>query len=126
MRITFNGVERNNMNQLIISLLQDKINEYSDYAKEEYERHNYYCWDDKIRQNLIALLKIRSEYKRALKEYKRQCEQIWIHKYEKQTKIWREHPDKFIEDIYGCKLFPHQKTMLKMMINNKNKFEVRP
>jgi len=64
------------MNQLIVSLLQDKIDEYSDYAKEEYERHSYYCWDDKIRQNLIALLKIRSEYKRVLKEYKRQCEQI--------------------------------------------------
>ena len=109
------------MNQLIVSLLQDKVDEYSDYVKEEYKRYSYYCWDDKIRQNLIALLKIRSQYKRALKEYKKQCEQIWIQKYEKQAKVWREHPDKFIEDIYGYKLLPYQKMFLTGMFKKQLK-----
>lgn len=101
------------MNPLIETLLKEKIEEYSAYAKVEYDRHKYYCWDDDIKRNLIAFLKIRSEYKRALKEYKKQCEQIEIQKYEKQFKIWREHPDKFIEDIYGTQLYPYQKVFLK-------------
>ena len=109
------------MNKLIVSLLQDKIDEYSNYVKEEYERHNYYCWDKNIRQNLITLLKIRSEYKRVLKEYKKRCRQIELQKYEKQVQYWKKNPIKFVEEMYRCKLFPYQKFMLKMVWNKRIK-----
>jgi hypothetical protein len=113
------------MNELIANYLQEAIDELSYEARNYYHDLRYYVGAINIRKRLIDTLKSRSEFKRALKEYKKQCEQIWIQKYEKQIKVWREHPDKFIEEMYGCMLFPHQKTMLKMIMENKNKFEVR-
>jgi len=107
------------MNQLIINLLQDKIDEYSFSTKHYLNSYDEYSCDIRYKQLAFIELKARSEYKRALKEYKKQCEEIWRHKYTKQVKEWKEHPDKFIEEIYGFKLLPYQKFMLKMMWNRK-------
>jgi len=103
------------MNPIIENYLQKAIEELSYEAKNYYHDLQYFVGAVNIRERLINTLKSRSEFKRALKEYKKQCEQIWIQKYEKQAKIWREHPDKFIEDIYGFKLLPYQKIFLTGM-----------
>lgn len=96
------------MNQLIKSLLEDKIEEYTDLSKRYCDSYNCYCWDEDIRHHLIGLLKIRSEYKRTLKEYKKQCDAIRNQKYKEQFEIWRKHPDKFIEKMFKVNPNKHQ------------------
>jgi len=107
------------MNPLIKNYLEENIKELSCEARQYYHNLQYFVGEYKIKLALINTLKSRSEYKRALKEYKKQCEEIWKQKYLKQTKEWREHPCKFIEDIYGFKLLPYQKIMLKMKWNRR-------
>jgi hypothetical protein len=104
------------MNQLIVDFLQDNINQHTYDAK--YFCNVYYQYHEKNAKDYLRVeLKQRSEYKRALKEYKKQCEQIWIQKYEKQIQLWKKNPIKFVEEMYGCKLLPYQKFMLKMVWN---------
>jgi 5'-deoxynucleotidase YfbR-like HD superfamily hydrolase len=108
------------MNNIIIKLLQDKIEEYSILAKDEYEKQQYYCWDENIKRNLITLLRIRSEYKRALKEYKELCDFVTKEKYKKFIEEHSKNPDKYIEEILGIKLSPYQKLILKLFNNKRN------
>jgi hypothetical protein len=101
------------MNDIIISLLKEKIDYYSHNAKLLYDDYKYYCYVKALRQELYSTLKIRNEFKRALKEYKKLLHNVQIEKYKKAIKEYREHPDKYAEDILGVKLYPYQKEILK-------------
>ncbi len=102
------------MNQIIVNFLEEKIEEYSDIAKYAYKQYQYYCWDENIRYQLINVLKTRSKYKRALKEYEELYFSVIREKYKKVIEQYRKHPDKFIEDMYGVKLNTYQKMMLNL------------
>lgn len=108
------------MNNIIIRLLQDKIEEYSNLARNYYERHQYYCWDKDIRRQLMIVLKTRSEYKRTLKEYEKLCHDAMVEKYKKISEEYKKHPDKYVEEMLGIKLYPYQKLMLKLFNKERN------
>lgn len=64
------------MNPLITNYLEDAIDELSHKARRYYHDYKYYVGANGIREILINTLKSRSEFKRTLKEYKKQCELI--------------------------------------------------
>lgn len=108
------------MNNIIITMLEERISTYSYDAKlllEDYkENYKYYCMFKvlrQIRQEIYNTLKIRSGYKRALREYKKLLHNVQVEKYKKAIKEYREHPDKYIEEILGVRLYPYQKTILR-------------
>lgn len=100
------------MSDLIIDLLENKIEHYSNKAIERYKYYQYCMYSD-VRKELIYILKNRSKYKRALKEYKELLHKAQMDKYKNAIKEYREHPNKYIEEMLGLKLYPHQKLMLK-------------
>lgn len=69
------------MNPLITNYLEDAIDELSHKARRYYHDYQYYVGAKGIREILINTLKSRSEFKRALKEYKKQCEYIRSQRY---------------------------------------------
>lgn len=69
------------MNPLITNYLEDAIDELSHKARRYYHDYQYYVGAKGIRDILINTLKSRSEFKRALKEYKKQCEYIRSQRY---------------------------------------------
>lgn len=101
------------MNDLIVSLLQERIDEYSNMAKDKYSLFQYYDKSKYIRHELCFSLKQRSKYKRALKEYEKLLHNLEVEKYRKAIGYYRRCPDKYVEDMLGIKLYPYQKLMLK-------------
>lgn len=59
------------MNSIIIDYLEQQIVFYTLEAERTYENYLYYNRDKILRYKLYACLQNRSDYKKALKEYKK-------------------------------------------------------
>jgi len=92
------------MNLLIKNYLEDTIDELSEKAKQYYHDRHYYVGTNRIKDALINTLKRRSEYKRTLKEYKKQCDYLYLKRYEEMKEFYKKYPDMFMEKFFGCKL----------------------
>ena len=103
------------MNQIIITYLENETSDLTIYARQYYEYYNYNNKEEPYRRKLQCILQERSSFKRALKEYKEQCEFIQKLKYKETIEKYRNHPDKFIEEMCGVKLYSYQKAMFKIM-----------